>query len=722
VTQPIAERERAVEQTFVDVVYDRLDDSARAAQDLAREGHARASLGHEGGLVERDAMVFQASKRIAALDAAHEGLVFGRLDLSAEEPRYIGRIGLRDADREVLLVDWRAPAAAVFYRATAQDPLGVVRRRVLRSRGRTVTGVEDELLDAEAAPEGMPVVGDGALLAQLSRARDAYMHSVVATIQKEQDEAIRAPARGVTTIAGGPGTGKTVVALHRAAYLLYTERRRFESGGVLVVGPSGVFMNYIERVLPSLGETSVTLRAVGGVVDGIDATRHDAPVVARIKGSSRMRRVLSRAVRDTAPGAPDEFRVFWRDEVLALDSRDLASVRRQLLGGAQSRNRSVTRVEHVLLDLLWSRVSGQRGLDRGRDDFVEQMRGDGPVGEFARSWWPPLDAVQVWEWLHEPHRLRGYARGVLEPDEIDTLLATWQDEPTVSIEDVPLIDELRYLLGDVPLDHEGYRADRERIDGVSDSLNAMLAAAPRQQMSFERDDAEVQRLRATARTEDDSYAHVLVDEAQDLSPMQWRMLGRRGRYSSWTIVGDAAQSAWPLPEEQAAARAEALAGKDQHAFRLSTNYRNSAEVFELAARVAQVAVADPDLPDAVRRTGIDPVHRVGPEVGDALRRAVTDVVDSVEGTVALVAPAARRAAVAAMLGDLGSRRDRVTVLEPLDTKGLEFDGVVVVEPDEVVAESESGWRTLYVVLTRATQRVVTVGATDKWRERVDAQH
>jgi DNA helicase IV len=722
VTQPIAERERAVEQTFVDVVYDRLDDSARAAQDLAREGHARASLGHEGGLVERDAMVFQASKRIAALDAAHEGLVFGRLDLSAEEPRYIGRIGLRDADREVLLVDWRAPAAAVFYRATAQDPLGVVRRRVLRSRGRTVTGVEDELLDAEAAPEGMPVVGDGALLAQLSRARDAYMHSVVATIQKEQDEAIRAPARGVTTIAGGPGTGKTVVALHRAAYLLYTERRRFESGGVLVVGPSGVFMNYIERVLPSLGETSVTLRAVGGVVDGIDATRHDAPAVARIKGSSRMRRVLSRAVRDTAPGAPDEFRVFWRDEVLALDSRDLASVRRQLLGGAQSRNRSVTRVEHVLLDLLWSQVSGERGLDRGRDDFVEQMRGDGPVGEFARSWWPPLDAVQVWEWLHEPHRLRGYARGVLEPDEIDTLLAAWQDEPTVSIEDVPLIDELRYLLGDVPLDHEGYRADRERIDGVSDSLNAMLAAAPRQQMSFERDDAEVQRLRATARTEDDSYAHVLVDEAQDLSPMQWRMLGRRGRYSSWTIVGDAAQSAWPLPEEQAAARAEALAGKDQHAFRLSTNYRNSAEVFELAARVAQVAVADPDLPDAVRRTGIDPVHRVGPEVGDALRRAVTDVVDSVEGTVALVAPAARRAAVAAMLGDLGSRRDRVTVLEPLDTKGLEFDGVVVVEPDEVVAESESGWRTLYVVLTRATQRVVTVGATDKWRERVDAQH
>ena len=428
-TQPIAEQERAVEQAFVDEVYDRLDDSARAAQELAREGYARASLGHEGGLVERDAMVFQAASRIAALDAAHEGLVFGRLDLVGGDARYIGRIGLRDAEREVLLVDWRAPAASVFYRATAQDPHGVVRRRVLRSRGRTVTGVEDELLDADAAPEGMAVVGDGALMAQLSRARDAYMHSVVATIQKEQDEAIRAPARGVTTIGGGPGTGKTVVALHRAAYLLYTERRRFESGGVLVVGPSGVFMSYIERVLPSLGETSVTLRALGGIVDGIDATRHDPPLVARIKGSSRMRRVLARAARDVAPDAPDEFRIFWRDEVLLLDRRDLASVRRHLLGGGQQRNRSVTKVEQSLLDLLWSRVGGERALDRGRDDFVEQMRGDGPVGEFARAWWPPLDAVEVWEWLHEPERLRRYAQGVLQPDEIEPLLAAGEQQP-----------------------------------------------------------------------------------------------------------------------------------------------------------------------------------------------------------------------------------------------------------------------------------------------------
>ena len=224
-------------------------------------------------------MVFQAAKRIAQLDAAHEGLVFGRLDLLPTldpEPRYIGRIGLRDDDRDSLLIDWRAPAAAVFYQATAAEPQDVVRRRVLRCAGPKVVGVEDELLDAEAETD-LPIVGEGALMAQLSRARDRSMHSIVATIQAEQDKAIRAPSRGVVSISGGPGTGKTVVALHRAAFLLYSDRRRYETGGVLVVGPSGVFMRYIERVLPSLGETAVALRSLGEVVGGLRAIRHDAP-------------------------------------------------------------------------------------------------------------------------------------------------------------------------------------------------------------------------------------------------------------------------------------------------------------------------------------------------------------------------------------------------------------------------------------------------------------
>jgi hypothetical protein len=704
----VAAAEIAHEQAFVDTVYVRLEESTKAAQALAVEGRARGTVGHEGGLLERDAMVFQAAKRVATLDAAHEGLVFGRLDLLDGETRYIGRLGLRDADREVLLIDWRAPAAGLFYRATAADPSGVVRRRVLRSRGRSVVGVEDDLLDGENAPEDMVVVGEGALLAQISRARDAQMHSVVATIQKEQDEAIRAPMRGVTTIGGGPGTGKTVVALHRAAYLLYVDRRRFESGGVLVVGPSGVFMNYIERVLPSLGETAVTLRSLGEVVDGVRADRHDHPAAAAVKGSARMARLLSRVVRDEVPGGPEELRWFYRDDRLVLSRRELRQLRRQLLSSGQSRNRVRPKVERALVDALWRQVRGERGRERGREEFVEELTNDARFTAFADAWWPPLDAVEVWAWLHEPDRLRRWADGLLGPSEVDALLGSWAADGTPSIEDVPLVDELRYLLGDAPADRE---AARQGIEGVSDDMNRLLSDTPKQLMSFETDD----RMRSTSRTEDDMYAHVLVDEAQDLSPMQWRMLGRRGRHASWTIVGDPAQSSWPTPEEAAEARAKALHGKDQHSFRLSTNYRNSAEIFDFAAEVATLAITDPDLPHAVRRTGVEPEHRTVDQLPASVREATHDLLAAVEGTVAVVVPVARRAEVADWLDGAD---ERVRVLDGLDTKGLEFDGVVIVEPGEITTESEAGWRTLYVVLTRATQRMISVSTDDAWLRRV----
>lgn len=703
-SQPSAEqREIAAEQAYVDVVYGRLEESTKAAQALAREGYARGHVGHEGGLVERDAMVYQASKRIAALNAAHEGLVFGRLDLRDGDRRYIGRIGVRDAEREVLLIDWRAPAAAVFYQATAQDPAGVVRRRVLRSRGSTVVGVEDDLLDGEHAPDDMVVVGEGALLASLSRARDASMHSVVATIQKEQDEAIRAPSRGATTIGGGPGTGKTVVALHRAAYLLYVDRRRFESGGVLVVGPSGVFMNYIERVLPSLGETSVTLRSLGEVVDGVSAGEHDRADVAAVKGSARMVEVLTRAARAAQPGEPTEFRYFYRDDVLRLDATALDRLRRQLISG-QQRNRAYGRVQKTLLDALWAQVEGERALVKERDEFDKVLTGDDAFLDFAAAWWPPLDAVDVWESLADVEVLRRYAEGVLKRREIELLAAAWQEAGGVpSIEDVPLIDELRYLLGEVPPADE----DDDPYD-------------VKQLMSFEREEQATRKQRATQSIEDDSYAHVLVDEAQDLSPMQWRMLGRRGKYASWTIVGDPAQSSWPYPDEAAAARKVALDGKDEHFFRLSTNYRNSAEIYDLAAEVAHATIPGADTPDAVRRTGQEPRHElVAPDLVHAeVRSGVRDLLDAVEGTVAVVVPAARRAEIAEALTEEREEFDRLRVLDGLDTKGLEFDAVLVVEPDQIVAESDAGWRTLYVVLTRATQLLLTVGSTRDWLDRI----
>jgi DNA helicase IV len=726
-SEELVENEVAQEQAFVDRVYVQLEKSARAAQELAREGHGRGKLGHEGGLVERDAMVFQAAKRIAQLDAAHEGLVFGRLDMRPEldtAPRYVGRIGLRDADRDSLLIDWRAPAAAVFYQATAASPQNVVRRRVLRSAGPQVVGVEDELLDPESpGAEELPIVGEGALMAQLSRARDRSMHSIVATIQAEQDQAIRAPAKGVVSISGGPGTGKTVVALHRAAYLLYTDRRRYEGGGVLVVGPSGVFMRYIERVLPSLGETAVALRSLGEVVDGVRANRHDEPAVADVKGSARMAELMRRAARQQAPGSPEEFRVFWRDDTIVLDRAILGRLRRQLMAQGR-RNRQLPRVATTLLDAMWRQVRGERGRDRGREAFNEEMLGLRSFVDFAVAWWPPLDAPDVLAWLRDPEFLARVGEGVVTAEEQVLLTKSWSDDGPVlrnlSVEDVPLLDELRYALGDVPARHED---DHQLDEFVGADLQELTTAADREYAPSGRAWAA-----PSHRIEDDGFAHVLIDEAQDLTPMQWRMVGRRGRGASWTIVGDPAQSSWPAPEESAEARSEALEGKQVHDFHLSTNYRNSSEIYAHAAAYADRVGLDIDLPTAVRSTGVEPRVLTGvADLESATREAVADIAGRVDGTVGIVVPAARRSEVNAWLATWSefaddargaraavdssvtpSGEDRIVVLTGLDTKGLEFDGIVVVQPQEIEDESATGRATLYVVLTRATQFLTTV--------------
>ena len=669
-------------------------------------------------------MVFQAAKRIAQLDAAHEGLVFGRLDIDAAIdplPRYIGRIGVRNADRDVLLIDWRAPAAGVFYQATAATPLGVVRRRVLRSLHRTVIGVEDELLDDQAETE-LPIVGEGALMAQLSRARDRSMHSIVATIQAEQDQAIRAPGKGVVSISGGPGTGKTVVALHRAAFLLYNDRRRYETGGVLVVGPSGVFMRYIERVLPSLGETAVALRSLGEVVGGVRATRHDEPAVADIKGATRMAELVRRTSRQHAPGAPTSFRIYWFDETIVLDPGLLGRLRRQLMSQGR-RNRQLPRVARTLLDGMWRQVKGERGRERGREAFDDDMLSHDGFVEFATQWWPPLDALTVLGWLRDPEFLSRVGDGLVTREQQLLLSKSWS-AGELSIEDVPLLDEVRYAIGDVP-----QRSDDERD---LDETGMLEGGVDLQELTTvaERDYAPggLSWSAPTHRIDDDGYAHVLIDEAQDLTPMQWRMVGRRGRAASWTIVGDPAQSSWPDAPEAATSRAEALAGKELHEFHLSTNYRNSAEIYAFAAAYARRVGLDADLPDAVRRTGEEPAV-IGPvdDLEAAVRAAVAETSGRVEGTVGIVVPVARRSEVNAWLASwqefapyaAGARaavdsrvspsgEDRIVVLTGLDTKGLEFDGIVVVRPQEIEEESATGRSTLYVVLTRATQLLTTV--------------
>jgi UvrD-like helicase family protein len=690
----ILQSEIAAEQAHIDEVYRRLDEAERQARSLLAEGHRRGTVGNEGALVERDALVHQAARRIAVLGREHEGLVFGRLDLADGQVRYIGRLGLRDEEYEPLVLDWRAPAAGPFYRATAQQPMGVVRRRVIRCVGQRVVGLDDDLLDPDAIPDDMQVVGDGALLAAVNRTRTGRMGDIVATIQHEQDRAIRSPAGGVTSITGGPGTGKTVVALHRAAYLLYSDRRRFEGGGVLIIGPSAVFMRYIEQVLPSLGESSAALRAIGAVPDGYAATVRDTPVDAAVKGALRMRRVLGRAVRMPLPGAPERLRLTYRGEVLTLGGRDLDRVRRQVLSRGAAYHRARGRARDQLVGALWRRYSADGPVNR---DFAEHIADRAEFEDFLAAWWPTLSPRAVLAALADPRRLSRAAGGVLSPAEVDALSASWR-RAELSAHDVALLDEIRELLGRPP--KPPAEPTLEELTGVAELTTAAereLDPPPR----AERED------------DYDEYAHLVVDEAQDLTPMQWRMVGRRGRHASWTVVGDAAQSLWPDPAEASQARDQALGRLARHTFRLTTNYRNPAEIFELAARVVRVAVPDADLPRAVRTTGHLPrLVTVAEEmVGATVAKEVGELLAEVDGAVGVVTVGHRRAEIAALLAGVG---DRVAVVDELDVKGLEYDGVLLVEPAEVVAAAPLGVRALYVALTRATQRLVAVQSNSSW--------
>lgn len=687
------------EQRHVDRVYARLASLRAEAERAEAQGYKQASVGNVGSLVERDALVFHAARRRHAFDAEHEGLVFGRLDLrpeavSQEEHtgvRYIGRLGMRAEDGEPLLIDWRAPAAAAFYRATAANPLGVIRRRMITSFGEKVIALDDDLLDPDAVASGamggeIIVVGDGALMAALSRAKGTGMRDIVATIQHEQDLAIRAPAGGVTLVEGGPGTGKTAVALHRAAYLLYTDRSRFAGGGVLIVGPSPVFVQYIETVLPALGEESATLKSLGQMVVGFDATREETAAVRAVKGSLRMRRILRRAAEDAPPTAPDGLRIRYRGEWLALSRKQVEEVRRRVSRGAR-RNEVRARAFGEILDLLWERHGEATRVEQAR--FDEELSDHEGFREFLRAWWPIVTPAQVLGWLADPGRLRRYADGVLSSQEQLRLSRSFRGDPSgvdPSIDDIPLLDELAELVGKQP-------RPRRRAAKQAQSLGIV---------------ARHQRPERPADYRD--YAHVVVDESQDVTPMQWRMIGRRGHAASWTIVGDPAQSAWiGSPAEPARARDEAIGGgRARHFHRLTTNYRNSKEIFELAAEVIRRVSPEVPLPNAVRSTGIPPQEvRVGtPELGMAVREAVTRLRDQVEGTIGVIAPdAGLRDAATTWI----ERDERTSVVTALAAKGMEYDAVVLVEPGLVDSP-----RTLYVALSRATQRLITVATAD-WR-------
>ncbi|MGC3861189.1 HelD family protein [Micromonospora chersina] len=697
--QTTLEREMAVEQRHLDRVYARLAELRRSAADAEREGYRLARVGNFGALVERDAMVFHAAQRRHVLDAEHEGLVFGRLDLRTGQVLHVGRLGVRGENAETLVVDWRAPAAAAFYQATPAEPRGVVRRRTIQSSAERVTRIEDDLLDPESAPPDMAVVGDGALLATLSRATGHGMRDIVSTIQREQDEAIRSPGNGVTIVSGGPGTGKTAVALHRAAYLLYSDRARYAGGGILVVGPSSVFVQYIASVLPSLGEETATLHSLGSLFPGLSATRTDPPEVAAVKGSLRMRRVLERAVRDAVPDSPTELRLLYRGELLRLERAELDAIRDRTLSRGGRRNEVRRAAFDAVLGALWAQA---RALRIGRlpeqpafeDEIIERPE----FREFLKAWWPRLHPRHVLDWLARPERLRRYAGGVLSGAEIRLLTQAYRSLAAegLTIADVALLDELDALLGK-PVQRARPKRDPYQLAG---GVRELSTAADRQRAA---------RAAARERPEDyRDYAHVVVDESQDVSPMQWRMIGRRGRLASWTVVGDPAQTAWTGDaQELVRARDQALGRRRRYRYELTTNYRNSAEIFAVAA--AEIHRVHPDLalPTAVRSTGVAPVERTVPaaELPAATAAAARALLAEVEGTVGVITPVPRRDEVAGWVGDLGGRLQVVTSLQ---AKGMEYDGVVLVAPSEIRADPGSGVRTLYVALSRATQRLTTL--------------
>ncbi len=714
------ERELAIEQAHVDLVYEHLEQATRSARKVASQGRdifrsdRESYVREEDGtaLFERDAFAFQAARRLATLDAEHEGLVFGRLDHTDGETRYIGRIGVRDAEYEPLVIDWRARAAEPFYRATATDPMDVVRRRVLRCRNDIVIGIEDDLLDDTSNRDELVIIGEGALMAALKRARGHRMRDIVATIQAEQDEAIRADYQGVTVISGGPGTGKTVVALHRAAYLLYSNRRRFERGGILVVGPSGLFMDYIERVLPSLGEDSVTLRPIGGVaVDtlGVTAARIDAAPAAVIKGSLRMVPLLKRLVNlpllDPIADQPP-LRVTVKGEALSLDETTLGRIRRDVLTRTRA-NAGRAAAEAALLAALYERLPADLELDQA--EMSELVSDSAAFKMFVQAWWPDLTATHVLRRLALPRVVARVGEGILDGAEQAALAASYSSDEW-SVADTALLDELVAMLGPIEPDE----ADEPLLFlGDGTQMTELVTTADRLRDAHEIDPNADPH---------DTFAHVLVDEAQDISPMQWRMLRRRGSQASWTIVGDPAQSSWPNLEESAKAVQELIGSSPHRNHRLSTNYRSPAEVFRLAAEVVRRAYPQADLPSAVRSTGVEPLLLTTSEnelVG-RLDRAVDDLAGNVEGTIGVIAAPSRIGQLVAVQGPaVTANAERLSFLSPLNAKGLEFDAVIVVGPDEIVAESPGGVRVLYVALTRPTQRLVTLDVGESagaWRE------
>ena len=733
-TTPVAE-----EQEFVDRAYSRLDQLRSQYREQRQKIDANHGVGNAQGWTERDALATHFAELSSRLDNVEERLVFGRLDMKDHATHYIGRISLLDEHSSPLLIDWRAPISAPFYQATAQEPLGVVRRRHIATRARTVTSVEDELLDVDQAQhQGLTLQGEGALMSALSSARSGRMGDIVATIQGEQDRVIRASDRGILVVQGGPGTGKTAVALHRAAYLLYTQREKLERSGVLIIGPSRTFLRYIEQVLPSLGESGVVQMTIGDIVPGLSAQDDDPVDIAAIKGRAAFSRILREAVR-LIPRLPD------RDQVLQVWNRRV-TLRVKDIQEALSRARRSGRPHNVaresfamgLMELLAGRLIVEAGdasttADIDPDDlrtWMSEIRDSVDARRAINLAWMPTQAPaflrKLWsrpDLLAQANRKAGTPLSV---EDLNLLYRT-QDQP-LTISDIPLIDELEELLGTLDLASAQKRRaeeqrEKEERERASEALKATgLGGGIVTADMLMRQTQEAPSLRPLAeRARADrswTYGHIVIDEAQDLSPMAWRCLLRRCPSRSMTVVGDLDQKRGhrrPNSWKQALGPA-ARAFSDE--FVLSISYRTPRAL----TRIAQAVMAQHGTPvlypmEAVR--DVPDCYQVSHTHKDTLKECVSQIVSAMEerldreegegkGRICVIVPDAQAQLWHADESGASALDQRVSYLTAAGSKGLEFDSVVVVEPGEIL---EQGSGDLFVALTRATHDLHAVTTT-----------
>ncbi|HEY1830413.1 MAG TPA: AAA family ATPase [Acidimicrobiales bacterium] len=778
------------EQEFLDRAHEGLESMRGEARQMLDGVLDLGKGGTFQSRTERDIVVRTSLARLEQLDIGDQALYFGRIDRLPEpgdgegpahngngdgwrlgESFHIGRLAVSGPDHEPLVVDWRAPVAEPFYRATGLDPQGLARRRHLAVRGRSVLGLEDEYFVDPDHPQmvpiereetsgydpsregerlltdGMMLGGPGALLSSLGQARTGQMGDIIGTIQREQDEIIRAPLGGVLVVQGGPGTGKTAVALHRAAYLLYTHRFPLERQGVLVVGPNPLFLRYIEQVLPSLGETGVSLSTVAGLVQEVRVRGVDDPATAKLKGDVRMVKFLARAVRGRQRPLREDAEIPFGAIVLRLRAtatEEIVGMARRRPGTHNARRRFVeNQVLRLLFDEYRVRVSrGAAALELEEEaptaeeqrDLLQRLRRVPKVGEALDRMWPRLSPH---EFIHDLFGarplLKAAAAGLFEDHEAARLFRPRSESlETVpwTVGDTALIDEARTLLGPRRSRSNRNRAQRAEEGTAQDGgfWPQGLAVSPAPTMT------------AAAGNEDEirSFGHIVVDEVQDLSPMQLRMLQRRSLSGSMTVVGDIAQATGPwAPQDWSEVIRHLAPQRPSRIVELTVSYRTPSEVVAVAAQVLALAAPSVAPPRPVRASGQNPRliscarGELPSRVAEVTREEMAAVMP---GRVAVLAPAVMLPELTRVLAEAGldpvdprqpggvGLAAGLVVLPADETNGLEFDAVVVVEPARVASVGEGspdegppvpttrGLRTLYVALTRPTRRLAIVHA------------